>query len=92
LISRKRTEIQNLKNESDERLIAIRREFQNHPVVELIGIATISSDIEASIRRGIELAGMQAVLKHEMERAEIEEDRRKIIDVSERDVGYDGVL
>ena len=88
LISRKKTEIQNLKNESDERLSAIKREFLSHSIVELIGIAAISSDIEASIRREIEVAGMKAVLEYEMNRAKIE-DRKKIIDVSERDVGYD---
>lgn len=89
LISRKKTEIQNLKNESDERLVGIKKEFQSYSVVELIGIATVSSDVEASIRREIELAGMQAVLQHEIKRAKTEEDRKKITDVSERDVGYD---
>jgi hypothetical protein len=70
-------------------LIGIRKEFQTYPVKELLGIATISSDIEASIRRETELAGMQAVLKHGDSRAEAEEESRKIRDVSERDVGYD---
>jgi len=70
-------------------LTGIRKEFQTYPVRELLGIATVSSDIEASIRRETELAGMRAVLKHEASRAETEEQSRKIRDVSERDVGYD---
>jgi hypothetical protein len=89
LISRKKIEIQNFKNESAERLTAIRNEFQTHSVIELIGIATISSDKEASVRREIELAGMQAVIEYEINRTITEDDRRKIIDVSERDVGFD---
>lgn len=88
LISRKKTEIQNLRNESDERLSAIKREFLSHSTAELVGIGTISSDIEASIRREIEVAGMNAVLEYERKRANIE-DRSKIKDVSERDCGYD---
>ncbi len=62
LISRKKNEIQNLKNESDERLFAIKREFLSHTTTEPVGIGVIYSDIEANIRREIEVAGMNAVL------------------------------
>jgi len=89
LITRNKNEEQNLKNASDERLLAIKKEFQSHPVVELIGIASISSDMEANIRREVEHAGMQAVLRHEHKRASSDQDKEKIVDVSERDAGYD---
>jgi len=89
LISRKKTEVQKLGKESDEKLISIKKEFQSYPIIELIGIATISPDIEANIRREIELAGMKTVIQYESDRAQTEEDRVRVVDVSERDTGYD---
>jgi len=58
-------------------------------LVSRIGIATIQSESDASIRREVELAGMNAVLEFERKRAHSETELAKIIDVSERDVGYD---
>jgi len=77
-----------LKNESDERLLAIKKEFLSKSKTELVGIGVIYSDIEANIRREIEVAGMNAVLEYELNRLNIE-DKSKIKDVSERDCGYD---
>jgi len=89
LITRQNNQIQNYKKELDERLEQIKKEFVTKTIIELIGIASIKSEIDANVRRESDLAGMKAVLEHEMKRAVTESQREKIIDISERDTGYD---
>jgi superfamily II DNA or RNA helicase len=89
LISRQKNQIQNLKKGLDERLGQIKKEFVTKSTIELIGIASIKSEQDANIRRETDLAGMDAVMKHEKNRASTEEERKKVIDISDRDTGYD---
>jgi superfamily II DNA or RNA helicase len=89
LISRQKNQIQNLKKGLDERLDQIKKEFVTKSTIELIGIASIKSEQDANVRRETELAGMDAVMKYEKHRAPTEEKREKVIDISDRDTGYD---
>ena len=55
----------------------------------LINSSSIKSEIDANVRRESDLAGMNAVMEYEMKRATTDEQKQKIIDISERDTGYD---
>jgi hypothetical protein len=89
LITQQKNKKEKLREDMNLRLETIKHEFSSSYTIDLIGIATIQSDADASIRREVELAGMNAVLEFERKRAHTDSDLIKIIDVSERDVGYD---
>jgi len=89
LITKKRNEIAQLKKDSEDRMDEIKKEFLSHEVVDLIGMAYVTSEIESGIRKEVEMAGMKAVMEYERKRASSESEKQKIIDVSDRDGGYD---
>ncbi|MEO9294291.1 MAG: DUF3883 domain-containing protein [Nitrososphaera sp.] len=66
---------QRLKQEMSRRLADLERKYQAFPVVEFIGLA--------------EVAGMQKVMEYEKQRAQNDEQRSHIKDVSDRLTGYD---
>jgi len=89
LITRQNNQIQNYKKELDDRLEQIQKEYITKTTVELIGIASVKSEVDANVRRESDLAGMKVVIEYEMKRATSDDQREKIIDISERDTGYD---
>lgn len=89
LITQQKNKKEKLSADMNSRLEAIKHEFSSNYTIDLIGMATIQSEADASIRREVELAGMNAVIGFERKRAHLETELAKIIDVSERDVGYD---
>ena len=89
LITRQKNQIEKEKKNLDERLEQIKKDFITNTTIELVGIASIKSEIDANVRRESDLGGMKAVMEYELKRAENDEQRGKIIDVSERDTGYD---
>lgn len=89
LITRQKNQIQNYKKELDDRVDQIQKEFVIKTTIELIGIASIKSEIDANVRRESDLGGMKAVMEYEMKRATTDNQREKIIDISDRDTGYD---
>ena len=89
LITKQKNQIQKDKKDFEERLQQIQKDHVTKTTIELIGIASIKSEMDANVRRETDLAGMKAVIEHEIKRASTESQREKIIDVSERDTGYD---
>jgi len=73
----------------DERLKKIRDEFRVKGVMELVGLAWITPDMDASTTNAVGKAGEMAVIKYEMSRATSEDEKNVIKDVSARDTGYD---
>ena len=79
----------NYKKELDERLDTIQKEFVTKYTTEVIGIAVVTPESESNVRRVVELDGMKAVMNYELNRATTEDERKLILDISERDTGYD---
>ena len=83
----------NLKNQHSkdlyERIGQIEKEFVTKTTTELIGIAVVTPESDSNVRRMVECDGMKAVIDYEKIRADTEEKRKLVQDVSERDTGYD---
>jgi len=78
------------KNEkAQKRLEDIEKEYVAISMIEPIGLAVVEPELGSNIRKEIEMAGMNFVIKYEKENAPTEEDKLKILDVSARDSGYD---
>ena len=82
-------EKEDLKNSYNQRVQGGKVKYDIRGMMELVGIAWVTSDIESNIRREVEVAGQEAVIDHEMDRAGTPEDRERVLDVSDRDCGYD---
>ncbi len=89
IINRLNQEKEKLKGDLEKQLQQIEKSFVTYASSELIGIASIIPDLDYNIRREIDLAGMKAVMEYEQKRANTNEERNQIKDVSERDTGYD---
>ena len=89
IITRLNQEKEKLKEDLDKQLQRIEESFVTYAGSELIGMASIIPDLDSNIRREIELAGMKAVMEYEQKRANTDEERSQIKDVSDRDTGYD---
>ena len=89
LIKRQENQKIKYKKDLDERLDQIQKEFVIKYTTELIGIAVVTPESESNVRRVVELDGMKAVMNYEMNRATTEDQRKLIVDISERDTGYD---
>ena len=89
LIQRNQTRIGNLQTELDGKLEEIRRDFKTVQSVQLVGLALVVADKEATTKKEVELAGMRAVLQYEKDRANTQAERLRIRDVSDRLTGYD---
>lgn len=63
--------------------------FKSHMVVELVGLATVTSVADANARTESDRAGMKIVMEQERRRAKTDKERDQVRDVSERDTGYD---
>ncbi len=89
LINKEESTINSLKLELDSNLTEISSVFNIYTLYELIGTAIIIGKPGADIKKKVENAGVQAVIKYEMERAKTEEERNRIRDVSDQYKGYD---
>jgi len=89
LITKQENQKIKYKKDLDERLNQIQKEFVTKYTTEVIGIAVVTPESESNVRRVVELDGMNAVMKYEMNRATTEDQRKQILDISERDTGYD---
>lgn len=83
------TRIKNLRKELDGKLKEIEEMYRLRPCYELVGAAYIIPYEDYDAKKAVELAGIEAVLKFERERARTEEERAKIKDVSNEFRGYD---
>ncbi len=83
------TRIRNLRNELQSKLKEIEKMYELRPCYELVGAAYVLPYDDYDAKRAVELAGMEAVLKFEKERARTEDERSRIRDVSHEFRGYD---
>lgn len=89
LIKQRQNKILADRKQVNQRIDEIKQEFQARSRIELIAIASIKSEMDSSIRHEIDKAGMKAVIEYEMKRATTDEQRKLIVDVSDRDTGAD---
>lgn len=89
LISEARNKIRRKREDGEKRKGDLERRFKSHLVIDLVGLATVTSKADANARTMSDRAGMDIVLERERQRARTDEERHQIRDVSNRDTGYD---
>ena len=91
LLTREEKRRKKLIEELKSKLKELDEAFEIYSVHELIGIAIVRREPEdgEEMKELVDEAGMRAVLEYEMRRAETDEERRQIKDVSKLYKGYD---
>jgi len=89
LLESTRARMRKLRDELNEKLKEIDEIYSLTPFYELVGIAYIMPFEDHDAKRDVELAGMKAAMKYEYSRAQTEDEKSKIRDVSHEFRGYD---
>ena len=89
LISEARNKSRRKREDGERRKAELDRRFKSELVVELVGLATVTSKAGANARTMSDRAGMEIVLERERRRAKTDREREQVRDVHDRDKGYD---
>ena len=89
LISRQKSAQNLLRTRLEEKLCDISAEFDIRCSKELVGVAVVIPDENASMRNRVGDKGEELACKYERSRAKTEEERGYVKDVSRNDSGYD---
>ena len=82
-------ELNIMEQELKNKLKELDYKFDIYSIIEPIGVAWVIKGDKADLKHEVEVAGINAVLRYERERAKTKEDLDKIKDVSEQQRGYD---
>jgi len=89
LIKQARNKAKNVRSDGEKRKTEIDRRFKSELEIVLVGLATVAPQADYNARMMSDIAGMTIVLEHERKRANTDEERDLVKDVSGRDTGYD---
>ena len=90
LISESESKITSIKKKRRQDLEKIEAKFKTRMVLDVIGIAQVIPELNHNERMEVDRKGMKLVTEYERRLAGGDPDKlKKIIDVSERDAGYD---
>ena len=89
LIDRETAKILEIKNDSEKKKADIEINFKSHVKNEMIAIAVVKANADANARMITDQKGMEIVMGYERSRANTAVEREQILDVSNRDKGYD---
>ncbi|RLI76670.1 hypothetical protein DRP05_12445 [Archaeoglobales archaeon] len=89
LLKSTQSKINNLREELNAKLKEIDETYKFTPFYEMVGIAYVVPFEDYDAKRAVELAGMNAVMEYERNRATTEDERSKIKNVSYEFRGYD---
>jgi superfamily II DNA or RNA helicase len=89
LIKKGQNDQEKLKTDMRGRLTDLESKYKAFPVVEFVGLAEVVGMPGSDVKKRVELAGMQKVIEYEKQRAQNNEQRGWIKDVSDRLTGYD---
>lgn len=89
MINDAKRKIQTKVQKGENRKKELTQRFSSQLRSKLVAIATVTPESDANARTGSDRAGMKIVLEMERERADTEEAKKQVKDVSNRDCGYD---
>jgi hypothetical protein len=89
LIKKGQNDQEKYKTEMRQRITDLESRYKAFPVVEFVGLAEVLGMPGSDAKKKVELAGMQKVIDYERQRAQNDEQKGWIRDVSDRLTGYD---
>lgn len=89
LIGEAKNKIRRKREDGEKRKVEMDRRLKSHLTVELVGLATVTSEAGANARTMSDMAGMEIVLERERRRAKTDREKEQVLDVHDRDKGYD---